>query len=315
MSQVSTGMALAKAAGLSYSVPAMLLIHGEFDNGNTNYAANLATWQSDMQKSVNAITGGTGIIPMIQAQTQVPPASEGNGNTLPFLKTAGSLGTLQAAISNPTLVYVACPEYVMAHHYYEDAKGNPDPNGQPVHMTADGYRHLGLMMAKAARAICIEKTGWQPLMPKTVSLNGAAIRIEYNVPIGPLVIDTSYVTDPGNYGFAFNDNYFNASSFTHIVSVAVTGPAEITITLSQVNTGGCLAYALYDPGLSGGTAPVGQGSGPTAGPRGCVRDSDATVSFYNDSVTGKPYPMQNYSVAWQTEVLQGQTLVYPSPPP
>jgi hypothetical protein len=312
MSQVSTGMALAKSAGLSYSVPAMLLIHGEFDNGNLTYATNLATWQSDMQKGVNAITGGTGTIPMIQAQTQAPPFSQGNGNTLPFQPQAGSLGTLAAAISNPTLIYVACPEYMMAHHYYEDANGNPDPAGQPIHMTADGYRHLGLMMAKAARAICIEKTAWVPLMPKTVSLNGNVIKIEYNVPVAPLVIDTSYVTDPGNYGFAFSDNLYNANSFTTITSVAVTGPAEITVTLSQASDGGCLAYALYDPGLAGGAAPVGQGFGPTAGPRGCVRDSDPAVSYYRNSVTGKPYPMQNYSVAWQTFAVQGQTLPYPS---
>ena len=312
MSQVSTGMALAKAAGLVYSVPAMVLIHGEFDGGNFNYATNLATWQSDMQKGVNATTGGSGVIPMIQAQTQAQTASLGGADTIPFHPNAGGLGTVAAAIANPGLIYVACPEYMMAHHYYEDAAGNPDPLGQPIHMTADGYRHLGLMMAKAAKAICIDKTGWLPVVPKTLSLRGNLIRIEYNVPVEPLVIDTSYVTDPGNYGFVFTDDYYTTTTFTSITGVAVTGPAEITVSLSAAAGAGFLTYALVDPGPVNDGVPVGQGFGPTAGPRGCVRDSDPTVSYYKNSVTGQPYPMQNYSVAWQSVLLQGQTLPYPT---
>jgi hypothetical protein len=300
MSQVRTGMALAAAAGLSYTVPAMLLVHGEFDNGNRDYATNLKTWQSDAQDGVNAILGGNSVVPvpMIAAQTQAPPDAVGNYNTLPLWPTAGSLGTLAASLANPGLIYVACPEYMMAHHYYEDAQGNPDPNGQPIHMTADGYRHLGLMMAKAAYAICLQKGSWSPLMPVSITLAGNLVRIEYAVPHGPLVLDTSYVTDPGNYGFNFSDNPFNPNSFTDIVGVAVTGPTEITLTLSGTPPGGYLSYALVDPGPAGG-APYGQGFGPTAGPRGCVRDSDPAISYYNNSVTGKPYRMENYSVAWQ----------------
>ncbi len=296
MAQVSAGMALETKAGLSYSVPAMLVIHGEFDGYNIEYATNLKTWQSDTQKGVNAITGGSAVIPMIAAQTQAPPGADGNFNTMPFAANAGPLGTLAAALANPTLIYVACPEYMMAHHYYEDAEGNPDPLGQPVHMTADGYRHLGLMMAKAAYAVCLKKTSWSPLVPSSVTLAGNVITIEYTVPHAPVVIDTSYVTDPGNYGFNYAD-----SSGTTIANVAVTGDTTITLTLSGTSPGGWLSYALVDPGPAGG-APYTQGFGPTAGPRGCIHDSDPTVSYYNNSVTGQPYPMQNYCVMWQEQV-------------
>jgi hypothetical protein len=287
MSQVALGSSLAKAAGLGYNVPAMLLIHGEGDTVNPEYATNLVTWQADMQKGVNAITGRNDVIPMIAAQTQCKPISVGAGNTMPFSAGAGPLGTLMAAMENPGLICIACPEYLMAHG--------------SVHMTGDGYRHLGSMMAKAAYQIVVEGKWWWPLMPLTTTMSGTEIKIEYKVPYGPIVLDTEVVSDPGNFGFNFADGEATKSDpGAKIADVAVTGPAEITITLSKATSAGMLSYALVTP--SKDTTPEGQGYGPQAGPRGCVRDSDPMVSYYNDSATGKPYPLQNYSIAWQAAV-------------
>lgn len=277
MSQVALGRSLATAAGLEYNVPAMLLIHGEADIANNQYAANLKTWQGDMQAGVNAITGGRQVIPMIASQTQYRPASVHNNGGMPFENDAGQLGTLAAAMANPGRICLACPEYVMEHG--------------SVHMTADGYRHLGLMMAKAAYQIVVEGEWWWPLMPLKTKQTGDLITVTYRVPRGPLVIDTSWVTNPGNYGFNYVD-----SEGTKITRVEVTGPEEIGISLSKATTGGMLSYALA-PAPAG---PVSPGFGPQSGPRGCVRDSDPMVSYYNHSKTGKPYTMHNYSVGWQT---------------
>ena len=286
MSQVALGQALAAGAGLGYNVPAMLLIHGEADTLNPVYSTNLLTWQADMQRGVNAITGGDSVIPIIASQTQAQPISQVHVNTMPFSTGAGPLGTLEAAMNNPGLICIACPEYVMAHG--------------SIHMTADGYRHLGSMMAKAAYQIVVEGKWWWPLMPLTTTLSGDTITIEYQVPYGPIVLDTSVVSDPGNFGFNFSD-----SQKTKISAVAVTGDSEITLTLSQASTGGTLSYALVTP--SKVLTPEGQGYGPQAGPRGCVRDSDPAVSYYNDTGTGKPYPLQNYSIAWQVQVSEQAT--------
>jgi hypothetical protein len=284
MSQVALGRAQAADAGLGYNVPAMLLVHGEGDTVNPEYAKNLVTWQADMQKGVNAITGGNDVIPVIQAQTQCMPMYVGSGSTRSFSPGAGPLGTLLAATENPGLICIACPEYVMAHG--------------SVHMTGDGYRHLGSMMAKAGYQIVVEGKWWWPLMPLTTTLRGNAITIEYRVPYGPVVLDTDVVSDPGNFGFNFLDSEATKSNVGATISgVAVTGPAEITITLSNAPSGGTMSYALVTPNKTGS-----QGYGPQAGPRGCVRDSDPLVSYYNDSTTGKPYPLQNYSIAWQATV-------------
>jgi hypothetical protein len=281
MSQVGLGRTLAEATGRGYNLPAMLLIHGEADSTNSAYAVNLATWQADAQRGVNAITGRNDVLPIIASQTQEQPISVHGHNVMPFVDGAGSLGTLTAAIANPGLVCIAGPEYLMTHG--------------SIHMTADGYRHLGEMMAKAAYQIVIEGKWWWPLMPATSTLIGDTIKIEYQVPYGPIVIDTDVVSDPGNFGFNFSD-----SANTKITDVAVTGDSEITITLSKAPSGGMVSYALVTP--SKDLTPQGQGYGPNAGPRGCVRDSDPLISYYNDSKTGKPYPLQNYSIAWQAAV-------------
>jgi hypothetical protein len=281
MSQVALGQTLAAAEGMKYNVPAMLLVHGEADIYNQAYGANLKTWQSDMQRGVNALTGGSGVIPVIAAQTQCHPGRLNVGGRMIFAEGAGGLGTLQAAVDNAGVICLACPEYMMAHG--------------SEHMTGDGYRHLGEMMAKAAYQMVVQGKWWWPLMPSKTTQSGAQIVIDYNVPHGPLAIDTTWVSDPGNYGFQYT-----GGAHVTIANVAVTSATQVTVTLSSEDTGGTLSYALDSSAAS--DTPELQGYGPQAGPRGCVRDSDPAVSYYRDSVTGEPYPLQNYSVAWQVSL-------------
>ncbi len=301
MSQVAWGKALAESLGLTYRVAAMIVIHGEFDSHNPEYATNLRTWQSDMQNGVQEQTGQTGIIPMIAAQTQ----SLGSTNT--FL-ISGISGTLTAATSNPSTIFLACPEYAVQHHL----AGETGPTaGYTIHMTADGYRHLGQMMAKAARVVTMEAGSWRPLMPISSAFLGDKIVIEHDVPHSPLVLDTDWVTDPGNHGYSYVDN---VDSTVVIIDVAVTSPTAVTITLNKTTTGGTLGYADFAPQSDPSYVNVDGGEtsdyGPTRGPRGCLRDSDPAVAFYTPSSSyyspsgggANHYPMQNYCVAYQRRV-------------
>jgi hypothetical protein len=109
MSQVSFGQTLAKSLGLSYRVAGMIFIHGEFDNANPSYPMDLVHWQSDMQNGVQAITGQTGTIPMIAAQTQAIL------NTDEFA-IGGGAGLYNAAVANPSTIFIGSPEYACMHH-------------------------------------------------------------------------------------------------------------------------------------------------------------------------------------------------------
>ena len=301
MSQVVWGKALATSLGITYRVAAMIVVHGEFDSHNPAYATNLKTWQSDMQMGVQALTGQTSNIPMIAAQTQ----SQGSDNT--FL-IGGPCGTLNAATDNPSNIFLACPEYAIQHHL----AGETGPTaGYTIHMTADGYRHLGQMMAKAARIVTMESGSWLPLMPISSVFLGNKVIIEHNVPHPPLVLDSDWVTDPGNLGYSYADNV--DPSIT-IIEVAVTSPTEVTITLSKATSGGTLGYADFAPPSDPSYVDVDGGQtsdyGPTRGPRGCLRDSDPAVAFYTPSTPyyrsapggANHYPMQNYCVAYQRRV-------------
>ncbi len=301
MSQVAWGKRLAASLGLTYRVAAMIVIHGEFDSLNPDYSTNLSTWQSDMQNGVQTLTGQVGTIPMIAAQTQCFV----NSNT--FL-ISGSYGTLTAAMANPSKIFLACPEYAMQHHF----AGETGPTaGYTIHMTADGYRHLGQMMAKAARVVTMEGGSWVPLMPTSTKFLGNKIVVEHSVPHPPLMFDMDWVSDPGNRGYSYVDNVDPGITITDAV---VTSPTAVTITLSKATSGGTLGYANFAPPSDPSYVDIDGGKttdyGPTRGPRGCLRDSDPAVAFYTPSTPyympsaggANHYPMQNYCVAYQRRV-------------
>ena len=100
--------------------------------------------------------------------------------------------------------------------------------------------------------------------------------IRYHVMHPPLVLDTTLLTDPGNYGFQYRDD---GASPPEITSVALAGTDGVAITLSgPPNPGARLVYA------------IGQ-----LVPRGNVRDSDPTLSRHG-------YPLFNWSVSFDEAV-------------
>ena len=150
-----------------------------------------------------------------------------------------------------------------------------------VHLSNEGYRHMGEDYAKVYRHVILEGKTWEPLRPKTVARAGAVITVKMHVPAPPLVMDTTLVSDPGNKGFEW------AGAET-IASVAISGPDTLVITLSAAPAaGGRLRYAF--------TGTSGALGGPTTGPRGNLRDSDATPSRFG-------YPLHNWCIHFDQAV-------------
>ncbi len=303
MSQVANGQSLAQAAGLSYRVAGLIVIHGEFDLFNPSYSTDLVNWQADVQDGVQNLTGQTAPIPMIAAQTQAM-------YDLSDFSIGGAAGLYNAALANPAKIVLACPEYAIQHHLMGEVDfGLPT---EPIHLTADGYRHLGMMMAKAGRTVTMQGRQWSALTPTSFSFSGNQIVVEHSVPYPPVVLDYDWVTDPGNSGYIYTDNVDPTITITN---VEVTSPTAVTITLSEAITGGVLGYACFPPPTDPSYNTNGGGNtqdyGPTRGPRGCLRDSDPEVPFYAPSLpyyvpsSGGPnqYPMQNYCVAYPPQTI------------
>lgn len=251
IAQVRAGLAIAKASNQSYVVRAVTNVHGETDhvNQSTTYAADLQTWQADVEADVKAITSQAEPVPMFVSQISSWTHYNWATSRIPS-------DVLAAHDARPGRIVVVGPKY---HLPYADG----------VHLTNEGYRQLGEEYAKAYRRVVLEGKPWEPLRPRSVTRAGAVVTVAFHVPSPPLVLDTTRVTDPGANGFEFADD---GPATPAITSVVLAGPETVRITLAAAPTAGGrrLRYAF--------TGIAGVAAGPTTGPRGNLRDSDGTVS-------------------------------------
>lgn len=254
MGQLDAGASIAQGLGKSYVVRAVTCVHGESDHDlrNTEYQTELIAWQADYEADVRARTGQSEAVPMFH--TQISSWQRLDGATTSIIPGQ----QLGAHVAAPGKVVLVGAKY----HLPYAADG--------VHLTNAGYQHMGEDYAKAYRRVILEGKTWEPLRPKSVTRSGNVITVTFFVPSPPLVLDTTLVSDPGNKGFEYADD---ASSAT-ITSVALAGPDSVAITLSAAPTGANphVRYAW--------TATPNALSGVTTGPRGNLRDSDATPSLH-----------------------------------
>lgn len=267
MMQVQAGKSLAAAAGKSYVVRAVAAIHGESDhysytnnsaefpldgtdgafNAIKDYADGLVEWQRDYDASIKAITGQSQPVPLLVSGIS-------GWTDVPYSKVA--VMQLAAHVKAPGKVLLVGPTYQL------------DGAGDCLHFSIKGERHLGEYFAKVYAHVVFGGKTWEPVRPKTINRAGAVITVKYHVPAPPLTLDTADVAQAANYGFRVMVN----GAEVPISTVAVTAPDTVTITLPSAPAGTTrLWYAMQ-------TIDGNQCIGPEFGPRGNLRDSDATPS-------------------------------------
>ena len=288
MLEVQAAKQIADAAGLSYAVRAVTTIHGESDHyaytdhrqefpldgtdGTPakikDYADALVEWQHDYETDAKAITGQALGIPLLVAQLS-------GWNDARTSRVAQ--WQLEAHLRAPGKVVLVSPGY--AFSVREDC----------LHYDNHGQRRLGEYFAKAYARIVFSGQAWEPLRPTSVTRSGNAISAKFLVPKPPLVLDTTQVTNPGNYGFDVVDD---AGTLLTVASVALAGADTVTITLAAPPAGALhLRYAQNQPV----GACIGPGTSYSGGARGNVRDSDDSPSQYG-------YDLSNWSVAFDVPV-------------
>lgn len=245
-----------------YIVSAVTVIHGENDsystpNVLTAYKAFLEEWQNDYQTDIQAITGQTDIIPLFTDQLA---SNTAYGTS----RVVVGLAQLQAAIDNPTKIYLVGPKYI---YDYSDA----------VHMNNYSYRRHGEYYGKVMKKVLVDKQPWVPLSPSTITRSNNVITVNFHVPVAPLQFDTTAVMPVANYGF----EYINAGSEITITNVALgANGTSVILTLSGTpTTPGQVGYAYT--GVNG--TPTGRFiAGST---KGNLCDSDPTPALNQDSST------------------------------
>ncbi|MEL7986052.1 hypothetical protein AAHA23_12760 [Klebsiella pneumoniae] len=259
---IQSAVAMAEKLGMQY-VPVMVLIHGNQNaaagTSISSYRAAMETLRAQYESVINAATGKSQSLHMFVGQLS---------NTIPYGGTAGTTKTNNIGIAqyqearDNALIHLASAQYA-----------RPYSDGE--HLTSAGYRTEGEVIGAVVGGWLNDntKSSLAPIESGVVQ-SGTTITIPVAGCVGDLVIDTSRVTDPGNYGFVLTG--------ATIASVAVSGSgttAKIVITKTDSTTATLISYA------SQGIA--GQNPGPVTGSRGCIRDSQTGTSLsglplYND---------------------------------
>ena len=286
MRDVQNAKSIALASNLTYVVRGVALIHGESDHYGyaygtpefprdgsdgtpgklKDYGDGIIELQQDYDTNVKVITGQTQPVPLFISQI--------SGWTD---ETSSKIAIMQynAHLRAPGKVVLVAPGYPLS------------VQTDCLHYNADGYRRLGEYFAKAYARTVFENKPWEPLRPKLISHAGNVITVKYYVPKMPLAIDTTRVSDPGNYGFGFADD-----GGAQITLVELAGPDTVKITLSKaVSSNAHLTYALNQPAGS----CIGPGTTFGGGARGNLRDSDDAPSQYG-------YDLQNWGVQFDLPV-------------
>lgn len=253
IAQVKAAKTLADASKRTYLVRVTTNVHGESDhvNGNKMYEANLVQWQADYETDVKAITGQSGIIPMLHTQMSSWTKYGQATSVIPQAQ-------LDASRKSGGKIVLVGPKYTAL--YVSDG----------VHLSNLGYRLMGEYYAKVYRRVVLERGTWTPLQPKSITRAGTVLTVELDVPKPPLVLDTTLVTNPGSYGFEAVDG----TKAIKIESVEVASPTSLKITLATAPTGALRLRYAY-------TGTAGAVAGSKTGARGNLRDSDETPSAYS----------------------------------
>ncbi len=262
------GKARANELGLTYSPHAMIYMGNESDQsaGTTE-----EVYLDSFDKMIAAVNGF---------------ASDVTGNTesLPwFIYQFNSWKNRTPNTSYPTIplallklartrddVRLVQPMYM--YDYYDTA-----------HLLGFDSKICGYRFGLAIEQEMLSGKKFEPLWSQDISLQGGIANIWYE-PVGKLVLDTSIVTDPGNYGVSAIDPDGNALTIT-----------EVSVHLDRLrvrSSGGIPAGSKIRLGFTGGT--TGTLPSRTNGPRCCLRDSQGdTIKF---DPTGVAYRMDNYAI-------------------
>jgi lysophospholipase L1-like esterase len=261
---------LAKAAGKTYGVGAIIVTHGECDAGNKKYEADLYQLWSDYNTDLSAITGQKQPLQMIVSQ-------QNSVND----HAASTQAQWKVGVDHPAEIVCSGPKY-----QYRSAEG--------IHLTADGYQQLGEKYGQVYYERVVLGKDWQPLQPTTVERNGAVITVHYHVPVPPLVWDSSF--QPPHPSIV---EWKDGKGF----EVTAADGAKVAITSAEISGDAVVIICATDPGANAriGYAMVGEKlrmMAPFGGTFrwGLLRDSDPFVG----ATTKQPQP--NYGVAFELPV-------------
>ena len=161
---------LAKAGQRSFGITAIVLTHGESDAENPDYEQQLLALLRDYNHDLPTITGQSQSIPLLLTQQSSCPVDAG-------ALARSALAALRASRAPGSGISCVGPRY--QYSYAEDG----------VHLDSLGYDRLGEKYGQAYFESVLRGRPWRPLSPLSARREGDAIRVDFDVPVPPLVWD------------------------------------------------------------------------------------------------------------------------------
>lgn len=265
------------ASTASYGVAAFCLLQGEAnysleaaDNTEAGYKASLLQIAEDM--AADALTETSQTYPPGLFLCQTSSAWDAHAGDISSIGNA----QLAAALETPN-IYLVGPYYA-----YPDDGTN--------HLTSDGYRWLGQKFGQVVHKVLIQGQGWMPCHIKNAWFRGDKVLLEYHVPEPPLQVQPAYIestpTTFDNRGFRLGDDEGAIS----ITSIEVK-KSSIVLTMARETTTADNPWVQY----AGEATYDGAGN---------ICDSDPTISYNVDSVSGDPYPLWNWAVGQRLTIVE-----------
>jgi lysophospholipase L1-like esterase len=215
---------LAKAAGKSYGIGAIVVTHGEADAGNEDYENQLRELWQDYNSDLSAITGQKEKIQMIVSQQN--SCNDHSPSALAQWKVSDDF---------PGEIVCSGPKY-----QYHSTDG--------VHLTADGYRQMGEKYAQVYFERVILGNDWRPLEPKTVERSNTVITVHFHVPVPPLVWDTNLESPHPSVSEWKDGNGFEVTTAdgqkVAIASVAISGSSVVITCAADPGDRARVGYAM-----------------------------------------------------------------------
>lgn len=253
--QVTQAKAICDAQGLTYKVPMVLWIQGESNQNTSTYGTLLATLADNLNTDIKAITGQTeDILLFVEQVTRT-------GDTPVFVDKEILRAHEDQLASGRIYLQSARYHITMTAHY-----------------TNHGKRWRGCHFGKAVGNVLFNSQEWEPVRPKSYTVDGNNLYLRFHVPVKPLQFATGQ-----NNPTLLTYKGFEA---TNLNGVTLIADDLVKLTVSS-------------GGWNGVTLKYAQQSTPSIGGNLC--DSDATVAPYNNA-SSVPYPLQNWCVEFEMTI-------------
>lgn len=267
--QMQRAYDLAQQSGKIITMPLITWWQGEADASQNRtadqYKTDFKNYYDALNSAAKSIFKQKNDIKVIIIQLQ----SENYTN--PNQKPKISWAQYEIAMQNPNF-------YILPFYF-----GNSVDN---QHFQKEVYRRVGGLAGVALKRMLIDGEKIKPIYIKNCNVQGKIVTLKYHVPVLPLVLDTSEISNPGNYGYKIMDGLREVN----ILSVEKSGPENIKIVSDENIEGFDLYYgyngAQYVPGVSGIVVNT------TYGMRGNLRDSQGDEIKIN--IGGNEVSLHNY---------------------